>query len=418
MDDKRMPMEAEVQELPPRREPAAPDDFYGTSAKPRPRRNHTGALICLSLILIAASTVSILYSIFHFRLVMTDGVLKILTQAPPETEATEDTVKKLEGAENGDYVPTPSRAVGSVDLRVAQADGDALSPSTIYAQVSPAVVCVEVQSYYGSETDTGVVISEDGYILTANDGLTNAISISVSFANGDCYAAKWMGEERTSGLCLLKIEGEGLPTVAFAQDGEATVGQSVYSVCNPYGSQLPNVFCDGMLAACGKVDAGGRTYRILQMSGQSSTLGSGCPILDSRGLMIGMTTPIGKRLVSGQDPCFAIFADDLTQIVEDFERNASDAPCWLGLVLEDIPEDYQSFFDLRGSVWIAEVAVGTKGYGYLLQYDVITEVDEVEISSVSDYEQVLATHQPGDLVLLKIYRSGDYYKIELPVLAR
>ncbi len=417
MDDKRTPMEAEVQELPQKRKHSWPGNFYGTSTKPRTKQNHNGLWICLSLIVIVVSTCSIVISLLNIRLDKQDGGWKLQWE-PTETQTTENPVEDLEITDSPDYIPTPFRKAGSVQIRFAPSEGEALSPSEIYAQAAPAVVRVEVQTYYGSDCYTGISVSEDGYILSATDGLTNANSINVCFSDGRQYAASWVGEERASGLCLLKVEAAELPTVTFAQDDQLVVGQSVYCICNPYGSKLPNVFLDGMLAASGTVEAGGNSYSILQTSTQPFNGGYGCPILDGRGLVVGMTTPIGKRVFTGDDPCMAISAKDLTEAIEAFERNASFDTCWLGLEVEEIPEDYQYLYSFPGSIWIAEVAVESKAYGVLCQRDVITEVDGVQVSSREEFDKQVSKHKAGERVWLTFYRSGSWYRASVPVLAR
>ena len=125
---------------------------------------------------------------------------------------------------------------GSDDLRlpVASGGGELLSPTEIYESVSSAVVCVELSGYYGSESYTGVVISSDGFILSATDGFSGAASISVSFPDGAVRSAKRIGEDSLSGVCLLKVEAEKLPCVRFSSNAEPRIGQSVYCIGNPY----------------------------------------------------------------------------------------------------------------------------------------------------------------------------------------
>ncbi len=418
MEDKRTPMEAEVQELPWKREPVCPEDFYGTAAKPRTRRSHNGLWICMSLILIAASTCSIAASILHLRLEKRDNGWEIVAVPPQTTEAAADPVENVEVTVADEYIVVSNGEPGSVQMRISTAGGDVLSPEAIYAQVSPAVVCVQVETYYGKSSYSGVVISEDGYILSATEGLTNAASVTVSFPDGAGFTASRVAEERSTGLCLLKVEASGLPTVAFAQDDALGIGQGIYCICNPYGTKIPNVFFDGMLAATGAVDVGDAAYTVLQTTAQLNNVGYGCPILDSRGLVVGLTSPVGKRILSGEDPCLAISAADLTRTIETFERSASSDACWLGLEVEEIPEDYQYLYGFPGSIWIAEIAVGAPPYGYLYEYDVVTAVDGVEVGSVAEFEKLLSVHAPGDRVQLTIFRSGNWYNIILPVMAR
>lgn len=417
MDDKRTPMEAEVLELPPQTEPSCPDDFYGTAARPLPRRSHAWVWVCAGLAVIAVCTFSVVAALLHVRLENGDGGWRLSMQSSEETETPQDGVRDLDVSGEADYVPRRGPG-GSIQISTEESGGDNLAPAAVYAQVSPAVVCVEAESYYGSESCSGVVLSADGYVLTASLGLSGYSSITVSFSDGGALSAKRIGEDRVTGLCLLKVEAEGLRTVTFAADDSASVGQGVYCVCSPYGSQLPNVFCTGMLALSRSVELGGREYGLLQAAVQPQGVGYGCPILDGRGRLLGLTTPIGKRLVSGEDPCFAVCAGDLQRIVAELGSTAAGESAWLGLEVSEIPEDYRLLCGFPGSLWIDEVEPGSPADGVLLQYDVITAVDGEEVATAADFERLISSRAVGDWVWLMIYRSGNWYRIHLPVLAR
>ena len=336
-------------------------------------------------------------------------------------------VAGVNGFSSGNVTLTESsRTPATVHVAYQNSDKQMTAAEVYAANVNSTVgvtTSVTTTNFWGMRTNaaaagSGFIISEDGYILSATEGLTNASAVKVSFPDGKQFPASRVGEERASGLCLLKVEATDLPTVSFAQDDTLAVGQSVYCVCNPYGKQLPNVFYDGMLSASGTVEASGSTYTILQTSAQPSGAGYGCPILNDRGQVVGLTTPIGKRLVSGADPCFAVSAADLTESIERFEKNSFSDGQWLGLELEEIPEDIISYYGFPGKVWIVDIAVESKAYGYLCQWDVVTEVDGVEITSLEEFDKLVSAHKTGESVWLTIYRSGSWYRAYLPVMAR
>ena len=419
MDDRRTPMEAEVQELPARRAPNVPEDFYGTAAKPAPRRTHAFFWILVGVAVLALCTSSVVAAFLHVRLTNGDGGWRLSMKPSAEVTATENPVKDLQAAQGGDYTPSGNQTGSSVHLQTQEQNGTQLSTEELYARVSPAVVCVQVETYYGTVYATGVVISSDGYLLSATEGLTNAVSLTVSFPDGTVSSARRVGEDRLSGICLLKAEAKDLPTVSFSKGEAENVGAEAFCICNPYGPQLPNLFYDGMLSACRKLSLGGREYTVLQASAQLQNLGYGCPILDSQGRVLGLTAPIGQRLSSGSgDPSLAVSAADLEGILASFAQDSSGGSLWLGLEVEDIPEEYQRIFGFPGSLWIGEVAVGSAPYGVLYQHDIITAVDDVDISSAADYHRLIGEHQAGDQVRLTIFRSGKWYTIQLPVLER
>ncbi len=417
MDDRRTPMEAEVQELLPAAEHCA-DDSYGTAVRPRPRRSYAGLWVSVGLVVITLCSFCVVAALSQLRLENGDGRLRFAMHSPEETQTPENAVVDLPPSNDGTNISRGSTEAGDVKLPLADSSDKELTPAEIYARVSPAVVCVQAESYYGESEFTGVVVNANGYILTAADGLTNAVSISVSFSDGTVLSARRLGEDPVSGVTLLKAEATGLKTVRFSEKSDFTVGQSVYCISNPYGSTVPNVFSDGMLSVSRSIELDGNSYALLHSSAQQETAGWGCPLLDEKGLVIGLTSPIGKRFVSGTDPCFAIASADLARIVTAFENTASGSSVWLGLEVEDIPDDYQYLYGFPGCVWIREVAPGSASYGVLFQFDVILAVDGVEISSAAEYESILSAYEPGDHALLTIYRSGKRYQILLPVLAK
>lgn len=414
MEDKRVPVEAEVHEIPEDREPVFPENFYGTSTKPRRQRDRSWILICVSLVMIVGSTFYIVSTLLRYRIEKQNENWVISAQIPETTPPAEETIQRLEVSAEDLFISPSGEKTGSVELHLATVERERLTPKEVYALVSPAVVCVQMETYYGLYFCTGVVISEDGYILTATDAQTNAAVLTVSFPDGSQYAADCVREEWGSGLSLLKIEAKELPTVTFAQDNDLSVGEEVFCVCNPYGSQIPNVFYEGMMSAVGTVQVENYTYTVLQSSAQRSGVGYGCPILNDQGLVVGLTSPIGKRIVSDQDPCFAVSAPDLTEILAAFERAETSESRWLGLVVSEIPEEYLFFFNFPGKLWISE----TPRYPALCKYDVVISVDGTEVNSLEEFEKLVSAHEPGDLVELILFRNDTLYRAILPVFAR
>lgn len=416
MDDIRTPMEAEVQELAPAQERCA-DDSYGTAVRPRPQRSHVGLWIGFGLAVITVCTFCVAAAVSQLRLENGIDGLRIAVRSSEETQETEAPIRSLTVPDDEAQVSTDS-AGEDVRLPLAETADEALTPAEIYAKVSPAVVCVTTESYYGSTSCTGVVVASDGYILTASDDLYNTVSISVSFSDGTVCSARRLGEDQISGVCLLKAEAEGLQTVRFSETTDCAVGQTVYTVSNPYGDQIPNVFSDGMLSVSQSLEIYGVSYALLQSTAGQEGAGYGCPLLDDRGLVIGITTPIGKRVVSGTDPCFALASADLGRIVAAFENRTSGSSVWLGLEVEDIPEGYQNLYRYPGSVWISEIAPGSALVGNLYQYDIILAVDGIEITDAAQFDRIISSYEPNDRVVLTFYRYGNLYEIRLPVRAR
>lgn len=419
MDDKRTPMEAEVQELPDRAAVCPPGDSYGTAARPKPQRSYAWFWISVGLVVIGLCTFGVAASLSHVRVDRSNGSWRLAMQSTEETGSPEETpVRDLDAPQTGSYESAVESGTGTLRLSVENRSREGLSPDQIYEKVSPAVVCVEMETYYGTVNATGVVVTADGYILSASEGLTNVLSLTVCFPDGSSAAARRVGEEKNTGVCLLKVEGSELPTVSFSDGQDLTVGQSAYCVCNPYGAAIPNVFYEGVLSACQSVELGGNSYTLLQSSAQLREVGYGCPILDSQGRVLGLTTPVAAQLSGGSGAELAISAGDLVPMVMAFDGSGSGEGLWLGLEVEDIPETYLYLYGFPGSLWISQIPAGSALSEVLCPYDVITELDGTPVESAAAFQQLLDSHSPGDRVKLTIFRSGKWYSIRLLVCER
>ena len=416
MDDRRTPMEAEVQEYLPARERCA-DDSYGTAVRPRPQRSYVGLWVCVGLAVITACTFCVVGALSQLRVENGNNGFHISMGDSEETQAPEDPIRSLTIPDEGDAVSAEGDA-GEIRLPLGESSDEALTSAEIYERVSPAVVCVSAESGYGSTDYTGVVVNPDGYVLTAIDDLNNAVSVNVTLSDGRVFSARRLGEDPVSGVCLLKINAEGLQTVRFSEQTDFSVGQRVYTICNPYGSLIPNVFYDGMLSASCSVNLYYHSYTVLQFSAQPESSSYGAPLLDERGLVIGITTPIGQGLVNGKDPRFAIISADLGRIVTELENKASRGSVWRGLEVENIPEGYRYLFGYPGAVWISSIAPGSPLDGKLYQNDIIVAIDGVEITDAAQFERIVNNYEFKDQVLLTICRNGRLIQIQMSVLAK
>lgn len=95
--------------------------------------------------------------------------------------------------------------------------------------------------------------------------------------------------------------------------------------------------------------------------------------------------------------------------------HARDEGLWLGFAIGEIPQSYCVYYGFPGTVWITQVGAGTYADGALAAYDVIMSVDGIGITTPEDFDAVLSAHRSGDILELRIFRGGDYYKIMLPL---
>ena len=422
MDDKLTPMEAEVMDMP---EPAAaaalPVGVYGTAAAQQPKRDHRPLWIIGGLLVIAICTMSVIAAVLEVRLEKDSFGKWMLTaaNAAEETPAANGDPQNLTLSADS----TPDRAATAeaapdteLSLRRGRESGREEALKTVYARAAKSVVCLELGAYYGSRTVTGVIISEDGYLLTAADDLRSALSVTAVLSDDTEYPAVVVGEDTLTGVAVLKIEAQGLTPAEFGESGSLSVGDTTLCIGNPYGTQLRGVLHEGIVSALGTETVEGQELSLLQSSADFGAGNSGCPVYDRAGHIVAMTSPVGKRMTrDGSDPCFAVCAANLERIVASvMERQAQNA-VWVQVEAEEIPAVYLKYFGYPGTLWVSSIEEGSVASELLCLWDVIVAVDGVEVNTPEDFRAAIACHAPNETVELTIYRGGRWYAATLPV---
>ena len=161
------------------------------------------------------------------------------------------------------------------------------------------------------------------------------------------------------------------------------------------------------------------SYTLLETSVDLSGLGYGCPVFNAQGNVIGISTAIGTRLLSGgSDPCFGISSADLERILSAITGEDSGSGLWLGFEVEQIPAEYQYLFHYPEGIWISEVDRGTRVYGVLLPNDIILSVNGDNVRTTADYYAALEKSASDGYAVVILYRNGKKYYAEVPLLKR
>lgn len=412
MEDKLTPIEAEVTELPGRSEPLPASDSYGTAAMPKPKRSYAWLWIPFGILIIVLCTLAVLTSLFDVRLERKNGSWSLQMRSS-QKPSSDSVVRDLPLATGVEQDPTSETL--SQDPLSLQVEGDRFpsapaSASELYEAVSPGVVCLEYRTVYGTVTATGVVLSPDGYLLTAGTDLANAIELSAVFSDGTTRSARRVRTDQETGLVLLKTDGSDLQPVVFAPDGAGAVGQTVYCVANPYGSFMGNVFCEGMLSAVRTRELDGASFRLMLSSCALQGEGYGIPLFDETGRLLGLTAPAARRMLSlSTDPCFALSSEDVRRVVKDLWSGNSDSDL-LGLRVELIPTATRVYFGYPGTLWITEISPDSPLSGVFSGYDVITHVNGRQVWTVEEYRQALKEAAASTSVRLTVFRYGRSYE--------
>ncbi len=294
-----------------------------------------------------------------------------------------------------------------------------LSLQEIYKKAIESVVSISCTAGNGSASGTGVVLSDDGYIVTNAHVVEDAVNISVLFSDGSTHAARVVGADTVSDLAVLYTGVTGLTPAEFGNSAALRVGDSVVAIGDPLGVELRGTMTDGIVSAINRdISSGGRTMTLIQTNAALNSGNSGGPLLNCYGQVIGINTmKIGDYMSSAgvEGLGFAIPSTTVKEIVDQLIANGyvSGRPA-LGISGQDISAFDQLYYRLPQGVYITEVAedsdAAAKG---LLPGDILVQVDGQRVTNTDTLKSLLYTHKTGDTVNVVIYRQGTQYTLDI-----
>ena len=250
-------------------------------------------------------------------------------------------------------------------------------------------------------TGSGVIISQDGYIVTNNHVIANATELEVTLNNKQKYIATLIGTDNDNDIALLKIDaGIDLPYIPFANSDDIKIGEWVLAVGNPYN--LTSTVTAGIVSAKGRdLEGNSAIDSFIQTDAAVNPGNSGGALVNTRGELVGINTAISSRTGSFIGYSFAVPSNIARKIVDDLLEYGSVQEAILGISIDS------SEANIEG-VKIGGITdeSGAKKAG-LKSGDIIVKVDNVKISKFSELRGQLTAKRPGESVDITIDRDGD-----------
>ncbi len=267
---------------------------------------------------------------------------------------------------------------------------------------------------------SGVIISPDGYIISNNHVIAGANKLEVVLSNKKSYVANLVGTDPTTDIALLKIEEKGLPYLNFANSDNVEVGQWVLAVGNPLG--LNSTVTAGIVSAKGRsIDLLSQQSRtpiesFIQTDAAINPGNSGGALVNTNGELIGINSAIQSNTGYYAGYGFAVPANLARKVVEDIKEFGLVQRGFLGVVPLDLSDQRQvnsynqqkkTNLKTGNGVYIAEVSSngGAEDAG-LKVGDIITKVDNTNVSSYYDLSFAVGSKRPGDKVAVTYQRNG------------
>ena len=401
--------------------------IYGTG-RTRPPKNRGGLVAVLLVIVIFLGGLVSVLGILNVKLFaqlndqskekeqslsfVSEGEHTILETAPDLT-ATEP-IGTSADEENSQLALNPSP--DSIP-NIPQEGG--LSLQQIYADTIGSVVSISCTVPGGSTTGTGVILSDDGYIVTNCHVVDDALSVSIDLTDGRTFPAELIGSDAVSDLAVLHIQADNLIAATFGDSGSLQVGDSVSAIGDPLGRSLRGTFTDGIVSAINRdVTVGGRTMTLIQTNVALNSGNSGGPLINCFGQVVGINTlKIGNFVdIAGVEGIgFAIPSSTVKVIVDQLiEQGYVSGRPSLGIRGESVSLFYQRYYRMPAGIFITELDPASDAARKGIQTDdILMRINNTYITSMDDMNTVLYGHEVGDTVEVIIYRAGKQYRVSL-----
>ena len=266
---------------------------------------------------------------------------------------------------------------------------------------------------------SGFIISSDGYVVTNNHVVENARQVVVRLPDRQEFDAEVVGLDPRSDLAVLKIEGEGLPTLSLAEGRDVKVGQWVLAIGSPFS--LDFSVTAGIVSALGRslpTETGDNYVPFIQTDVAINPGNSGGPLFNLEGDVIGVNSQIFTRSGGSIGLSFAIPASVVRNVVEQIQETGLVERGWLGVSIQDVDRNLADSFGLdrpRGAL-IAQVGKDSPAEQAGLEPgDVILAFAGEAIETSADLPHVVGLIAPGTKVVAVIFREGQEQDLTVEV---
>lgn len=261
---------------------------------------------------------------------------------------------------------------------------------------------------------SGVLISNDGYILTNNHVIEGAVNGGIQVVLNDkrMFRAREVGSDPTTDLAVLKIDGGNLPSIVIGNSDEVDVGEWVLAIGNPF--RLRSTVTAGIVSALSRqvqvIDNQMRIESFIQTDAAINRGNSGGALVNTSGELIGINTAIASQSGNYQGYGFAVPSNLASKVARDLIQYGEVRRALLGVSIVSIDAQRAKELDMdsiRGVEIATIVEGGAAEKSGLEEQDVVLSVNGIEVNESNELQEKIAVLQPGEIVDLKIWRDGE-----------
>jgi len=263
---------------------------------------------------------------------------------------------------------------------------------------------------------SGVIISSDGYIVTNYHVIDMSTDIEVVLNDKRSFKAKVIGKDPTTDIALLKINAKDLSPIAFGNSDDVKVGQWVLAIGNPFN--LTSTVTAGIISAKGRnislLESSNSLESFIQTDAAINPGNSGGALVDLEGKLVGINAAIASNTGSYSGYSFAIPTSIVKKIVGDIKEYGVVQRALLGVSLEDINDEIAKKMNLdkiEGVLVEGTLQGSTAEKAGILKNDIILKIDNKEVNSVTELQEVISRYRPGDKIGITFNRNNKLQTI-------
>ena len=256
---------------------------------------------------------------------------------------------------------------------------------------------------------SGVIITQDGYILTNNHVVDGSSEVQVTLQNGREMTAKVVGRDPKSDIAVVKVDGKDLPAIQMADSDKVQVGDVVLAIGNPFG--VGQTVTSGIVSATDRGGVGIEDYEnFIQTDAAINPGNSGGALVDINGRLIGVNTAILSRSGGSQGVGFAIPSNLARTVTESLVKNGHVTRGYLGVRIQNVTPEIADQFNLKDAkgALVGEVeSDGPAAKAGLKPGDVVVKFDGKRVEDSRHLQLAVAETAPGAKVPMEVMRNGE-----------
>lgn len=365
-------------------------------------------ILFILIVVVAAALGGVIGSIFTFRYI-------------GDSSASYSSIDERQQSMLTNYSPDTSyRVPKGLDFLAAarQVTASVVHIRTAYG--SGSFSANPLQFYLDTPTrssGSGVIVTDDGYIVTNNHVIEDATNIEVVLNDNRRYYAKIVGTDPSTDLALLKVHGQELPFVKYGNSDSLMPGEWVLAIGNPF--DLNSTVTAGIVSAKARNIGILRDRNNLQIESFIQTDAavnpgnSGGALINLRGELIGINTAIATSTGSYQGYSFAIPVSLVKKVIDDLLEFGSTQRGLLGIQIQDVSAHIAEQLKLNTTqgVLVTDLANGSAAQDAgIVSGDVIIGIEDHRITSVSELQEWVARHRPGHEIKVTYLRDGEIHE--------